>query len=92
MCDPRDLGVAITEDIAKTQGRWEPDLFLYDGYPGGIGLSAPLYKLAAKLFSGAAGMLAACACDAGCPACVGPVGEVGERGKEAAARILAALG
>jgi pantothenate kinase len=27
----------------------------------------------------------------GCPSCVGPVGEVGARGKEAAARIVAAL-
>ena len=91
MCDPRDLGVAITEDIAKTQGRWEPDLFLYDCYPGGIGLSAPLYKLTPRLLSGAAEVLSGCACEAGCPACVGPVGEVGDRGKEAAARILAAL-
>ena len=53
MCDPRDLGIAITEDIAKTTGRWEPDLFLYDCYPGGIGLSAPLYKLTPRLLSGA---------------------------------------
>jgi len=91
MCDPRDLGVAITEDIAKTQGRWEPDLFLYDCYPGGIGLSAPLYKLTTRLLSGSAEVLSGCACEAGCPACVGPVGEVGDRGKEAASRILSAL-
>ena len=91
MCDPRDLGVAITEDIAKTQGRWEPDLFLYDSYPGGIGLSAPLYKLTSKLLLGATEVLSGCACESGCPACVGPVGEVGDRGKEAAAKILSAL-
>jgi DEAD/DEAH box helicase domain-containing protein len=91
MCDPRDLGIAITEDIAKTDGRWEPDLFLYDAYPGGIGLSAPLYKLTPRLLSASAEVLSACACESGCPACVGPIGEVGERGKEVAARIVAAL-
>jgi DEAD/DEAH box helicase domain-containing protein len=36
-------------------------------------------------------VLRSCACDAGCPACVGPIGEVGERGKEAAMRILGEL-
>jgi DEAD/DEAH box helicase domain-containing protein len=91
MCDPRDLGIAITEDISKGTRTYEPDLFLYDNYPGGIGQSAPLFKLTPKLLAGAAEMLRNCACDAGCPACVGPVGEVGERGKEVAARILKEL-
>jgi DEAD/DEAH box helicase domain-containing protein len=91
MCDPRDLGVALTEDISKGLKLFEPDLFLYDNYPGGIGQSEPLYKVRAKLLEGAASLVAACPCEAGCPSCVGPVGEVGERGKETARRILAAL-
>ncbi len=88
MCDARDLGLAISEDIANGTERFEPDLFLYDAYPGGIGLSAPLFKLTPKLLAGALEVLTGCACDSGCPACSGPIGEVGERGKEAAARIL----
>ena len=48
MCDPRDLGVAITEDIAEGPGRYEPNLFLYDNYPGGVGLSAPLHRMTAS--------------------------------------------
>ena len=88
MCDARDLGLAISEDIANGAQRFEPDLFLYDAYPGGIGLSAPLFKLTPKLLAGALEVLTGCACDSGCPACSGPIGEVGERGKEAAARIL----
>ena len=88
MCDSRDLGLAISEDIAHGTQRFEPDLFLYDAYPGGIGLSAPLFKLTPKLLAGALEVLTGCACDSGCPACSGPIGEVGERGKEAAARIL----
>jgi len=91
MCDPRDLGVSITEDIAGAVQSFEPNLYLYDNYPGGIGLSAALYRLAPRLLEGAAELLAACPCDSGCPSCVGPVGEVGERGKEAAGRILREL-
>jgi DEAD/DEAH box helicase domain-containing protein len=91
MCDPRDLGVSITEDIAGSMAAFEPNLYLYDNYPGGIGQSAALYKLAPRLLDGAAKLLAACACEAGCPSCVGPIGEVGERGKEVAGRILKEL-
>jgi DEAD/DEAH box helicase domain-containing protein len=82
MCDPRDLGVAMSE---------EPNLYLYDNYSGGIGQSAPLYQMTAKLLSHAAQLLEACPCEAGCPSCVGPIGEVGPRGKQAAKQILAAL-
>jgi DEAD/DEAH box helicase domain-containing protein len=91
MCDPRDLGVSITEDIAGSLKVFEPNLYLYDNYPGGIGQSAALYKLAPHLIEGAAKLLASCRCDSGCPSCVGPVGEVGERGKEVAGRILGEL-
>jgi len=91
MCDPRDLGVSITEDIAGSLAAFEPNLYLYDNYPGGIGQSAALYKLAPRLLDGAAKLLAACPCEAGCPSCVGPIGEVGERGKEVAGRILKEL-
>ena len=82
MCDPRDLGVAFSE---------EPNLYLYDCYPGGVGQSAPLYRMADRLVRLTSELLAACECEAGCPSCVGPVGEVGERGKEAALRIAREL-
>jgi len=88
MCDPRDLGVALTEEIAGTLTAWEPNLYLYDSYSGGIGLSAPLYRLSDRLFVQTAELIAGCGCEGGCPACVGPVGEIGERGKQAAAEIL----
>jgi DEAD/DEAH box helicase domain-containing protein len=91
MCDARDLGVALSEDIAGGLSVFEPNLYLYDMYPGGVGQSAPLYRLAPQLLKQTAELLAGCACEAGCPSCAGPVGEIGERGKEAAARILAEL-
>jgi DEAD/DEAH box helicase domain-containing protein len=91
MCDPRDLGIAFTEDIADGVNVFEPNLYLYDVYPGGIGQSAPLFKLASRLLSQAAMLIANCPCEHGCPSCVGALGEVGERGKEAAGRFLGAL-
>ncbi len=95
MCDPRDLGVAVTEAVAEagsgSQGNWSPNLYLYDSYPGGVGLSAPLYRDAARLVKETRGLIHACGCDGGCPSCVGPAGEVGERGKEVALRYLDGL-
>jgi len=88
MCDPRDLGVAVGQETTDT---FEPNLYLYDNYPGGIGQSAPLYRLTERLLRQTGELLAGCGCEAGCPSCVGPVGEIGERGKEVAARILAEL-
>jgi DEAD/DEAH box helicase domain-containing protein len=36
MCDPHDLGIAIAEDISKGTRSFEPDLFLFDNYPGAM--------------------------------------------------------
>jgi DEAD/DEAH box helicase domain-containing protein len=91
MCDPRDLGVSITEAVSSGPKTFEPNLYLYDNYPGGIGQSAALFKLTSQLLEGAAALLASCPCETGCPGCVGPIGEVGERGKDIARRILAEL-
>jgi DEAD/DEAH box helicase domain-containing protein len=91
MCDPRDLGVALSEETGGGQTTFEPNLYLYDMYPGGVGQSAPLYRLAPRLLRQTSELIAACGCEAGCPSCVGPTGEVGERGKEVAGKILRAL-
>ncbi|AUB80806.1 DEAD/DEAH box helicase [Candidatus Thiodictyon syntrophicum] len=53
--------------------RFEPTLFLYDNYPGGVGLSAPLYDAADVLVRDARDLVAGCGCTGGCPACVGPI-------------------
>ncbi len=91
MCDPRDLGVALTEEIAGGLTAYEPNLYLYDAYPGGIGQSGPLYRMIGRLLAQTAELLAGCGCEAGCPSCVGPAGEVGERGKAVVGRILTEL-
>ena len=60
-----------------------PTVFLYDNYPGGIGLSEPLYTRRAELLSRAAALVSACSCTIGCPACVGPVLGSDEEGRAA---------
>jgi len=70
---------------------YEPNVFLYDNYPGGIGLSEPLYRLHTRLLGQSASLISSCPCREGCPSCVGPVGEVGSRGKRVALAILEAI-
>jgi DEAD/DEAH box helicase domain-containing protein len=53
--------------------RFAPTLFLYDDYPGGVGLSAPLFDDAHRLVQDAVRLVEDCPCSAGCPACVGPI-------------------
>jgi DEAD/DEAH box helicase domain-containing protein len=65
---------------------------LYDKYPGGIGFSEPLFRLAETLLQNTQSLIAHCPCTSGCPSCVGPVGEVGEKGKEVALEILRRIG
>jgi len=88
MCDARDLVATVSEATAPD---FAPNVYLYDNYPGGIGLSEPLYHLHRRLLEHTERLIAACPCQAGCPSCVGPVGEVGERGKEVALAILQGL-
>ncbi len=70
---------------------YEPNIFIYDNYPGGIGLSEPLYRLHDRLIAESLRLIDGCSCRDGCPSCVGPVGEVGSRGKEVALAILRAI-
>jgi len=67
---------------------YEPNIFVYDNYPGGIGLSEPLYRLHDRLLSESLTLIENCPCFDGCPSCVGPSGEVGQKGKEVALHLL----
>jgi DEAD/DEAH box helicase domain-containing protein len=67
---------------------FEPNLYLYDAYPGGIGFSEPLFRAHDLLVEKTRELISACACEAGCPSCVGPAGELAPRAKEAALAIL----
>jgi DEAD/DEAH box helicase domain-containing protein len=82
-------------EAADLMGGFEPTLFLYDNFPGGMGMSAPLFDEAGRLVGDALGLVAGCPCTAGCPACVGPVLPGDEQRpfspKAAAACVLALL-
>lgn len=67
---------------------FEPNIFIYDNYPGGIGLSQPLYELHDRVLQETARLIRSCPCDEGCPSCVGPRGEVGDLSKQVALEIL----
>ncbi|WP_397606746.1 DEAD/DEAH box helicase [Silanimonas sp.] len=90
MAEGRDLQKCV--DDAHPDGRFHPALYLYDAYPGGIGLSQPLYERRTELVKRARGLVAACPCTRGCPACVGPVAppvkDETETPKRAAQRLL----
>jgi DEAD/DEAH box helicase domain-containing protein len=73
---------------ANAKEFFEPNLYLYDAYPGGIGFSEPLFRAHALLVQQTRELIAACPCDEGCPSCVGPAGDLAPRAKEAALAIL----
>jgi DEAD/DEAH box helicase domain-containing protein len=81
MCDPRDLGMVAELKSPHTNA---PTIYLYDKYPGGVGLSPRLYELHWRLLAAAADAIANCACPEGCPSCVGPRAELGPAGKASA--------
>ena len=93
--DPHGRARWRADDAAIDAGRFTPTVYLYDNYPGGVGLSDPLFRLQAELVRDAAALIEACACRGGCPACVGPVLAIDEDAaatpKAHAARVLALL-
>jgi DEAD/DEAH box helicase domain-containing protein len=70
---------------------FEPNLYIYDAYPGGIGFSEPLFRASDILLEQTRVLIAACPCECGCPSCVGPAGDLGEHGKEVALLFLQRL-
>jgi DEAD/DEAH box helicase domain-containing protein len=73
---------------ASAKEFFEPNLYLFDAYPGGIGFSEPLFRAHELLVQKTRELIAACGCEQGCPSCVGPAGDLAPRAKEAALAIL----
>ncbi|TET19225.1 MAG: DEAD/DEAH box helicase [Candidatus Aminicenantes bacterium] len=67
---------------------FEPNIFIFDNFPGGIGLSPSLFDLEKELLKQCLKTIAACPCKEGCPSCLGPVKESGKQAKEVALEIL----
>jgi len=91
LCDRRDVGGLSTPHHPHTDAS---TIFIYDGYPGGVGLTGRAYDEVVPLMERTRSMLRDCPCEAGCPACVqsphcGNANDPLEKGL--AAQLLAAL-
>ena len=67
LCDRRDIGGLSTPMHPHTD---RSTIFIYDGYPGGVGLSRSGYEEIGDLAATTLDMLESCDCESGCPACV----------------------
>jgi DEAD/DEAH box helicase domain-containing protein len=67
-CDRTDIHVVPQVKAVHTD---KPTFFIYDSYPGGIGLSEKIYTRWDSLFQQAKDHIKACSCKAGCPICIG---------------------
>jgi DEAD/DEAH box helicase domain-containing protein len=67
MCDRWDIGGLSTNLHPQTGG---PTIFIYDGHPGGVGLTRAAYLRFEELCRDAHRLIAECPCSKGCPSCV----------------------
>ncbi len=67
MCDRWDIGGLSTAFHGQT-GR--PTVFIYDGHPGGVGITRVGFLAFEALVESAMRLLSECPCEKGCPSCV----------------------
>jgi DEAD/DEAH box helicase domain-containing protein len=94
MCDRWDIG-GLSTNLHPQTGR--PTIFIYDGHPGGVGITRQGFREFETLAADAHRLIAECPCRDGCPSCVQspkcgnlnePLSKEGAR--EVLARMLAA--
>ena len=67
LCDRNDIGGVSTSlhpDTGKAQ------IFIYDAYPGGIGIAEKGFDMITELWLATLRVIAECPCQEGCPSCV----------------------
>ncbi len=67
MCDRWDIGGLSTAFHFQT-GR--PTVFIYDGHPGGVGITRLGFEQFERLVASATALVSECPCRSGCPSCV----------------------
>lgn len=67
MCDRWDIGGLSTPVHAQTE---QPTVFIYDGHPGGVGISKQGFDRFAEWVRSALDLVKDCPCESGCPSCV----------------------
>ena len=83
----RDQFVGSAVDAGLDNPTFHPAIFIYDNFPGGIGLSRPLYEIREQVLNATGQLILSCSRDDGCPSCVGPMAMA----KEVALSILDCL-
>ncbi|WP_279325920.1 DEAD/DEAH box helicase [Bacillus sp. FJAT-47783] len=68
MCDPSDLHVAVQ---IKSVHNEMPTVFLYDRYPGGVGLTKNIFENMGEVLKETLSFIQDCPCEDGCPSCIG---------------------
>jgi DEAD/DEAH box helicase domain-containing protein len=67
MCDRWDIG-GLSTNIHFQTG--QPTIFIYDGHPGGVGITRRGYEEFERLVGDADRLIRECPCEDGCPSCV----------------------
>jgi DEAD/DEAH box helicase domain-containing protein len=67
MCDRWDIG-GLSTNVHFQTGR--ATIFVYDGHPGGVGITLRGYEQFERLLADAERLIAECPCESGCPSCV----------------------
>ena len=78
--------ISVPEDMIPRDAR--VNLFIYDNYPGGIGLAEQLYKIHDKMLDGARKLISECGCSTGCPSCTGALTSSDFKTKKIAEHLL----
>lgn len=68
MCDPSDISVVPQ---MKATHNDQPTVFLYDKYPGGVGLAGKVFETMEIVLGETYAMISGCPCETGCPSCTG---------------------
>lgn len=73
MASSEDIDVIVSNNalIPDEQNEESVYLFIYDKYVGGLGYSEKIFDLIPQILDHAVKMVSQCACEDGCPACVG---------------------
>ncbi len=67
LCDRNDIG-GVSTPLHPDTG--QPQIFIYDGHPGGIGIAKEGYRRIQDLWATTLRAIAECPCADGCPSCI----------------------
>jgi DEAD/DEAH box helicase domain-containing protein len=67
LCDRNDIGGVSTIMHSDTA---QPEIFIYDGHPGGVGIAEKGFELIEQLWQVTLDNIKECPCQDGCPSCI----------------------